>query len=94
MRFPKINKEHIPRNRLVRTIVGLLLLIGGIFGFLPIVGFWMIPLGLIILSVDFPMVRRFSRRLAVWWGRKKNHALGGNGGTGGNGANGENNDRS
>lgn len=82
MRFPRINKEHIPRNRLVRTIVGLLLLIGGIFGFLPVLGFWMIPLGLIVLSVDFPLVRRISRRLAVWWGRKTNSAHTDNGDTG------------
>lgn len=84
MRFPRITKEHMPRSRLARSIVGLLLLIGGILGFLPIVGFWMIPLGLIVLSVDSPMVRRFSRRLAVRWARARNNAFGGNG---------ENNDR-
>jgi hypothetical protein len=72
MRFPRINREHIPRSRLARSIVGLLLLIGGILGFLPVVGFWMIPLGLIVLSVDFPFVRRFRRRLAVRWGRALN----------------------
>jgi len=27
----------------VRTLAGLLCIIGGIFGFLPILGFWMIP---------------------------------------------------
>ncbi len=69
----------MPRNRLVRTVVGLLLLIGGVLGFLPILGFWMIPLGLIVLSVDFPFVRRFRRRLAVRWGRASSHAFGSNG---------------
>lgn len=79
MRFPKMTKEHMPRSRLARTIIGLLLLIGGILGFLPVVGFWMIPLGLIVLSVDFPLVRRFRRRLAVRWARAKNRAFGDNG---------------
>lgn len=79
MRFPRINREHMPRNRLARTVVGLLLLVGGVLGFLPILGFWMIPLGLIVLSVDFPFVRRFRRRLAVRWGRASNHAFGNNG---------------
>ena len=75
----------MPRSRLVRTIVGSLLLVGGMLGFLPILGFWMIPLGLIVLSVDFPLVRRFRRRLAVRWGRATSQAFGNNG---------EDNDRS
>lgn len=79
MRLPRFHRKHIPRNRLARMIIGSLLLIGGMLGFLPVVGFWMIPLGLIVLSVDFPMVRRFRRRLAVRWGRVSNQALGGSG---------------
>jgi hypothetical protein len=54
----------------LRIAVGILLVIGGIFGFLPILGFWMIPLGLIILSVDLPLVRRLRRRIEVKWGRR------------------------
>ncbi len=42
---------------------------GGIVGFLPVVGFWMLPLGLMILSVDSKAVRRGRRRLEVRWGR-------------------------
>ncbi len=79
MRFPRIHRKHIPRSRLVRMIVGLLLLVGGMLGFLPVLGFWMIPLGLIVLSVDFPLVRRFRRRLAVRWGRATDQAFGGTG---------------
>ena len=33
--------------------------------FLPILGFWMIPLGLVILSIDVPIARRLKRRLVV-----------------------------
>jgi hypothetical protein len=40
-------------------------------GFLPVLGFWMIPLGLLVLSVDLPIVRRWRRQLTVWWHRRK-----------------------
>ncbi len=59
----------LPASRLARIILGALLICGGILGFLPVLGFWMVPLGLIILSVDIPAVRRFRRRLEVKWGR-------------------------
>ncbi len=39
--------------------------------FLPILGFWMIPLGLIVLSHDLPAVRRRRRRMTVWWSRRQ-----------------------
>lgn len=52
-------------------ILGGLLVIGGFLGFLPILGFWMIPLGLLILSIDIALVRRHRRKLAVWWGRRR-----------------------
>ncbi|MER0239668.1 hypothetical protein [Fulvimarina sp. MAC8] len=56
----------LPQNRWLRMSIGLLLVIGGIFGFLPILGVWMIPLGLVVLSIDLPMVRRWRRRSDVW----------------------------
>jgi hypothetical protein len=40
-------------------------------GFLPILGFWMIPLGLLILSYEFAVVRRLRRRSVVWWERRR-----------------------
>jgi hypothetical protein len=49
--------------------LGCLLIIGGSLGFLPILGFWMVPLGLLVLAVDFPIARRIKRRLEVWLGR-------------------------
>lgn len=60
-----------PANPIVRIILGVLLVIGGTLGFLPILGFWMIPLGLILLSVDLPPVRRWRRRVEVWWGKRR-----------------------
>lgn len=62
----------VPRNRAVRIALGGGLVAGGIVGFLPVVGFWMLPLGVIVLSHDLPAVRRFRRRIAVWWTRQRN----------------------
>jgi hypothetical protein len=41
----------------VRFPVALLLITGGIFSFLPILGIWMLPLGLLLLAVDLPVLR-------------------------------------
>ncbi len=57
--------ERLPPRlrRPARIVAGVLLLIGGVLGFLPIVGFWMIPLGLSILAVDIPAAARALARL-------------------------------
>jgi len=34
------------------------LMFGGMFGFLPVLGFWMLPLGLALLAMDLPFLRR------------------------------------
>lgn len=56
-------------------MLGILLVIGGILGFLPVLGFWMIPLGMLVLSIDLPFVRRMRRQLEVrglrWWRARK-----------------------
>ena len=61
----------MPRSRGVRIALGALLIVGGILGFLPILGFWMIPLGLLVLSYEFALVRRHRRRFVVWWERRR-----------------------
>jgi hypothetical protein len=64
----------MPGSRKQRVILGAGLVAGGVVGFLPIVGFWMVPLGLVVLSVDSPTVRRARRRFEVRWGRwRKQH---------------------
>jgi hypothetical protein len=59
-----------PGSGWVRYPLALLLIAGGFVGFLPILGFWMIPLGLLVLSIDIPRVRRWRRRFAVWFHRR------------------------
>ncbi|MFM9861960.1 hypothetical protein RUR49_26155 [Pseudoxanthobacter sp. M-2] len=61
----------LPASRAARIALGSALIVGGLFGFLPIVGFWMLPLGLLVLSVDLAIVRRQRRRAAVWWARRQ-----------------------
>lgn len=61
----------LPESRIVRLGLGVALIIGGLLGFLPVVGFWMLPLGLAVLSVDIPWVRRQRRKVAIWWGRRR-----------------------
>lgn len=48
-------RDKVPMG--VRTLVGLLLCVGGVFGFLPILGFWMLPLGLAFIALDVPPLR-------------------------------------
>src|SRR5262245_65808980 len=68
---------HLPQSKPIRIGLGILLVACGLVGFLPVVGFWMIPLGLLVLSVDIPIVRRWRRKRAVWWHRdRKNGAQG------------------
>ena len=72
------NREFkAPGTPLTRTIAGIALIFGGVLGFLPILGFWMIPLGIIILSVDFHPMRRFRRKVEVRWGRWRQNARSG-----------------
>lgn len=61
----------LPENQILRLAIGGLLVVGGLFGFLPVLGFWMLPLGFLVLATDIPVVRRMNRRVSVavkrWW---------------------------
>ncbi len=60
----------LPASPVLRMVIGILLVVAGLVGFLPVLGFWMIPLGLIVLSIDLPWARRARRRLVVWFRRR------------------------
>lgn len=66
----KASDLPLPKSRPLRIALGVLLVILGMFGFLPILGFWMIPMGVVVLSVDIPAVRRLKRRVTVGWQRR------------------------
>jgi len=54
-----------PASRWVRVPLALLLSLAGVIGFLPVLGFWMLPLGLLLLAQDLPLLRRPMRRLLI-----------------------------
>lgn len=55
----------LPQSVLFRRILGGGLIVGGVFSFLPVLGVWMLPLGLIILSRDSRRIRRMRRKSEV-----------------------------
>ena len=69
----------LPRNKNARIALGVALVGGGVLGFLPILGFWMIPLGLVILGQDIPAVRRWRRKMEVRYGRWRERRRAGGG---------------
>lgn len=75
-----VARENLPRSRAARICLGTALVLGGAVGFLPILGFWMLPMGLAILAMDIPSVRRFTRKVTVavsrLFGERKSKAPG------------------
>ncbi len=59
-----------PKAGWVRIPVGVLLILGGIFSILPLLGVWMLPIGLILLAQDIPFLRRPLRRALIWAERR------------------------
>ncbi|MFO1183782.1 MAG: hypothetical protein U1E56_03215 [Bauldia sp.] len=64
------HRISLPGSRLGRIVLGVALMMGGFLWFLPVLGLWMLPLGLVVLSVDFPFVRRWRRQQTVNFGRR------------------------
>ncbi|MFO1202385.1 MAG: tryptophan synthase subunit beta [Tabrizicola sp.] len=50
---------HLRRDRWfpVRFPLAVLLTLGGLFWFLPLLGLWMLPAGLLLLAIDLPHLR-------------------------------------
>ena len=57
----RVSLARLPKP--LRIAGGVLLVAGGLAGFLPALGFWMVPLGLLLLSIDVPWLRPWWRRL-------------------------------
>ena len=56
-RFLKGGQRHLPP--ILRGLIGVLLIVSGLLGFLPLLGFWMIPLGLALLATDVPPLKHW-----------------------------------
>lgn len=69
--------------RVIRLPLAVIFIAGGLLWFLPILGLWMLPFGLLLLAVDLPPLRgpisvllirsrrRISRWARRWRGRKR-----------------------
>jgi hypothetical protein len=62
-----------PSSRWVRIPAGLLLIFGRLLSILPILGLWMLPVGLVLLAEDVPALRRWQDRVLDWIERRKPH---------------------
>ncbi|MBR0827695.1 hypothetical protein JQ596_19385 [Bradyrhizobium manausense] len=60
-----------PSNRWVRIPSGALLIAGGVLSFLPVLGIWMLPLGLALLAEDVPALRASRSKALDWIERRK-----------------------
>lgn len=60
-----------PSSRWVRIPSGALLIAGGVLSFLPVLGVWMLPLGLALLAEDVPGLRASRAKALDWVERKK-----------------------
>jgi hypothetical protein len=67
----KWGRDHVPPG--IRSLIGVLFMIGGVFGFLPILGFWMLPLGVAFVALDIPSTRH---RIETWMEHLKLTAVG------------------
>lgn len=68
---------HLQSDRaaLIRLPIAILLTIGGLFWFLPILGIWMLPAGLFLLAIDIPSLQGpvsvWFIRTRRWWARRR-----------------------
>lgn len=60
-RYTLWSDRHVARG--LRAALGVLLMIVGMFGFLPVLGFWMVPFGAALIALDIPPWRR---RMLRW----------------------------
>ena len=59
-----------PSSRYARIPLAILLIVGGFFSFLPVLGLWMLPLGLLLFAQDVPFLQKPLARMLGWIERK------------------------
>src|SRR6185437_3050620 len=65
-----------PSARWVRIPAGVLLIVGSVFSILPVLGLWMLPLGLVLLAEDVKPLRRGMDRVLAWIEHHRPHWMG------------------
>lgn len=59
-----------PSSRWVRIPLAVLLIFGGILSILPVLGLWMLPLGLLLIAQDVPFLQKPLANALGWAERK------------------------
>jgi hypothetical protein len=59
-----------PKARWVRLPLGALFILCGLLWFLPVVGIEMLPIGLLLIALDVPFLRKPVGRATLWLERK------------------------
>ena len=70
-----VRRLRRPGLRWVRIPVGALFVVGSFLSILPLFGLWMLPLGLVLLAEDLPLLRRGRDRVLDWIERRRPHWL-------------------
>lgn len=60
-----------PAARWVRIPAALLLFVGSMLFFLPVLGLWMLPLSLVLLAEDIPPLRHAMERFINWLAERR-----------------------
>lgn len=55
-----------PGRRMARGIAGVLFILGGLLSILPVLGLWMLPLGLALLAEDSPALKAQLERATTY----------------------------
>jgi hypothetical protein len=71
-----------PAAALIRLPLALFFIAGGVFSFLPLLGIWMLPLGILLIAIDVAWVRRWvirtwpkiEARWRLWRSRRRARA--------------------
>ncbi len=61
-----VDRVRQPGAVWVRVPLAIVLVAGGFVGFLPVLGFWMIPLGVALLALDVPFLRAPLAKFLGW----------------------------
>ena len=66
-----------PTKRWIRLPMGVAFVIGGLLWFLPVLGLEMLPIGLLLIAVDVPVLRKPVGSATLWlecqWNRLRRH---------------------
>lgn len=65
-----VNWLRQPSSKWVRFPLGLLLMVGGVFSILPVLGLWMLPLGMMLVAQDVPVLEKPVAKSLGWIERK------------------------